>query len=242
VRQEEAVADVFAALYGDNDLLVSFDGVCFMPPEDRNSGRTWLHVDQSHRRRGLCCIQGYVNLTPAEDERTGSLAVVPGSHLKHGEFGVAHPRALENGKDWFKFDGEAERASLGDEPVTRVHGGVGSLVLWDSRTAHQAMEPPKSVAAARERCVVYVCYQPRAWCSEANLRKKSAAFDAYRMTTHWPASKIELFPLTWRTWGKPVPPQQRAPPRDRQETPRMLELAGKTPLTTRARHRTPQLL
>jgi hypothetical protein len=92
------------------------------------------------------------------------------------------------------------------------------------------------------RCIVYVCYQPRSYITARNLAKKQKAFDEYRMTTHWPASKIELFSKTWRTYGQPIAANLRTPTRDRVETARMLELAGKTALTTRPLRRTPPML
>ena len=229
VRMSAGVEDVFASMYGTNDLMCSFDGFCWMPRNYIASSRSWLHVDQSHRKPGRRCIQAYVNVTDSCDAASGSLYVVPGSHKKHFEF-AERPACAANGKDWYKFNDE-ELALLGAEPV-RVFGGVGSMVLWDSRTVHSNIGPLASVAEAerRERCVVYVCMQPRAWCSAANLAKKQRAFAEYRLTTHWAASKIELFPKTWQTYGKPI--TVRTPARTRVETQRMRELAGVVPMTS----------
>lgn len=244
VRQEQAVVDVFEAMYGDNDLLVSFDGACVMLPYVREQiGNRWTHVDQSFKRTGLRCVQGYVNLAPSDDERTGSLAVIPGSHKKHAEFARNHPEYSKLNDDWYKFK-DHELEEIGGPALTRVHGGEGSLVLWRSDCAHQSLPPPASVEEALTRYVVYVCYQPRTLISDADLRKKQNAFDAYRMTTHWPASRVKLFPLEWRNYGKEGAKKSKDYNivRDRVETPRMLELAGKTPLTTRARLTTTPLL
>ena len=240
VRQEETITDVFAEMFGTNDLLVSFDGVCVMPPHHRDSGKRWLHVDQSHRKLGRHCIQGYINLTTSHDECSGSLMVIPRSHHRHT--GFAQTLSAPKAEDWYKFE-EHELASLGDAEPQRVYGGLGSLVLWDSRTAHQACAPSKQLPGpARARCVVYVCYQPRAWLTKRGKKTKQAAFSDYRMTTHWPASAVRLFSKTWRTYGQPLPVNLRPVQRDRVETPRMLELAGMTPLTTRTLRKThPQI-
>ena len=239
VRQEESVAAVFERMFGDNDLLVSFDGGCVMLPYyTDNPNSRWWHVDQSHGRRGRRCIQGYVNLTDSHDEASGSLAVIVGSHKLHDKFGDENPAAVAVRDDWYKFTPEQLEALPGAR--SRVHGGVGSLVLWDSRTIHQNMAPPKTVAARRSRYVVYTCFQPRKLISKADLKKKQKAFDEYRMTTHWPASRVKLFSKSWRTYGKEA---KRFPiVRDRQLSPRMLELAGKTALTTRTRKLAPPLL
>jgi len=234
-RQEEKVARVFEELYGDNDLLVSFDGICLWRANDTDDCRSWWHVDQNHKRRGLRCIQGSVVIAPC----AGGLAVLPQSHKFHEAFGNGSNRAGTGNDDWFKFtpqEFDQLKAMSGTSPLV-VTAPVGSLVLWDSRLAHMARMPPADAPIAqRSRCVVYVCYQPRALINAANLAKKRKAFDEYRMTTHWPASNVKLFPNAWRTWGaaqvahNPTPEQ-----RTRVETPRMFELAGKTLLTTRTR-------
>lgn len=233
IRLHNKVTEIFDILYGDNDLLVSFDGFCWMPKHYRDNKRQWLHTDQSHKRLGLRCIQGYVNVLTSHDDCSGSLVVIPGSHLKHAEYAAKNPDSVKNPKDWHKFTDE-EVAELG-EPI-RVHGGVGSLVLWDSRTAHSARPPQIGRENTRERCVVYVCYQPRAYIKESALKRKVGAFDNYRMTTHWPASRVEQFPEKPWTHGKPY--TMKTPARTRVATPRMLELAGKTKMTTKMRRTT----
>lgn len=227
IRTNQHVVDVFEELWGNNDLLSSTDGVCWMPAHYRGLDRSWLHVDQSHRKSGRQCIQGYVNVLTSHDAASGSLYVIPGSHLLHSTFAKKFPDAGKNGKDWYKFCAE-ELATLGNEPI-RVHGGVGSLVLWDSRTAHSAIPPEKSLAA-RERCVVYVCYQPRELCSKSNLEKKADIFENYRMTTHWSATKVQMFGVKWRTYGAEI--VVKTPPRNRVSSQRMLELAGVSPMTS----------
>ena len=44
------------------------------------------------------------------------------------------------------------------------------------------------------RHVVYACYQPRTFAKQDDLRLKAKAWDEYRVTTHWPARNIALFP------------------------------------------------
>ena len=44
------------------------------------------------------------------------------------------------------------------------------------------------------RHVVYACYQPRTFAQPNDLRLKAEAWDEYRVTTHWPARNIALFP------------------------------------------------
>lgn len=44
------------------------------------------------------------------------------------------------------------------------------------------------------RHVVYACYQPRSFALEEDLRLKAEAWNEYRVTTHWPARNVHLFP------------------------------------------------
>jgi len=235
VRMQPGVASVFEHMYGDNDLQVSFDGFCYMPAGYRDNGRNWFHTDQSHNRPGLRCIQSYVNITSSHDAQSGSLEVVPRSHLMHSNF-RANDAARANNDDWFKYD-PSHIAWMACPPPVRVFGGVGSLVLWDSRTAHHARPPSAELVHARDRCVVYVCMQPRLLADDKRMASRVKWFDSYRMTTHWPASKVKPFSKEWHSYGKPK--TVRTPARTRVESPRMLELAGKTRMVTQERRRSP---
>ena len=228
-REDENVAQVFEKLYGTNDLIVSFDGACVQPAWMRDTVRK-MHTDQTHKRLGRLCIQGYVNLTPALDEGTGTLMVIPGGHLKHSEFAKNHPDLVAPQKqDWFEYE-ETHWNELGGKPI-RVFGGVGSLVLWDSRTPHRGAPPSKNFSGVtNERNCVYLCLQPRFLLKKP--QKKADAYLKRRMTSHWPTA-IKLFSKTWQTYGKIQSRLKDMPPDDRKRSARQLELAGITKLTTR---------
>lgn len=44
------------------------------------------------------------------------------------------------------------------------------------------------------RHVVYTCYQPAALATQQDLDRKQTAWQEYRVTTHWPAQNVSLFP------------------------------------------------
>lgn len=69
---------------------------------------------------GRQCIQGYVNLYDSSTDATGSLYVLPGSHLKFGEFFDKFPE-MRGKKDWCKLMTPEQHAFFGVAPV-RVHG------------------------------------------------------------------------------------------------------------------------
>lgn len=242
LREDENVALVFEKLFGTNDLVVSFDGACVQPKGMRDTERP-IHSDQSHKKLGRICIQGYVNLTPALDEGTGTLMVIPGGHLKHTEFARNHPDLVAPQKtDWFQYE-EKHWEELGGKPI-RVFGDTGSLVLWDSRTPHRGAPPSKKLLASvveKERNVVYICMQPRHLMTEKMRLAKVKAFNERRMTSHWP-TKIKLFSKSWQTYGKIQSRLKQMPPDDRKRSARQLELAGVTQMTTRTlRKATPAL-
>lgn len=234
VREDERVAQVFEALHGDNDLIVSSDGVCVQPTSLRDTCVP-VHTDQSHTRRGRLCIQSLVNLTPALDEGTGTLEVIPGSHKRHEAFGAANAERIEK-KDWFQYTKE-DYAFLGGDAV-RVFADAGDMVLWDSRTAHRGAPPPKELRAGvvpRERNVVYVCMGKRSLVPAKNIDKLVKNYRDRRMTSHWPDGR-KTFPAKVNNFRKPHLRATRIPLDDkRTHSARQFELAGITPLRTRAR-------
>jgi hypothetical protein len=107
VRGIPAVKDVWATLLGDDELIVSFDGMCqYRPWSLDRSWRTstgWFHCDRqpgppvtdSPDRAGVCgiqereYIQGFVNLVRTT-EATGGNVVCAGSHKRYAETAVQY--------------------------------------------------------------------------------------------------------------------------------------------------------
>lgn len=210
VRMHPKVGDAFSRLWGcpATDLLVSMDGISIhLPPEVTHRGwylgNSWLHTDQSFLREGRQCVQALVNLYPVE-EGDATFLCYEGSHRYHAEFGRAFEKTGK--EDWYKLSSEAERqffASKGCEEAA-VKAPVGSMILWDSRTMHQGMEPLRCRTRPKFRMAFYVCMMPRAGVSQAVLTKRRNAFAASRITNHW-ATRPLLFPKMPRTYGQPVP-------------------------------------
>ena len=107
-------------------------------------------------------------------------------------------------KDWHKLSEEEELFFLNRCVERKIACPKGSLVLWDSRTIHCGTEAMRGRKNPKHRAVIYVCYRPRRFATEANLRKKQKAFTGMRMTSHWPC-KATLFGKKPRTYGKPIP-------------------------------------
>lgn len=197
LRCNERVIEPFARLWNCSamDLLVSYDGSSFyFPPELRNGlgyrKKFWMHVDQSYLHHGLQCYQGFVNALDV-DEGDATLCVLTGSHRLHEQFATVTDRSTLTSKDY---------VPLADEALDWYHkqgcefrcvkAPAGSLVLWDSRTVHCALEAVRDRPYDHFRCVSYVCYMPRSLATNKQIVKHRNAFTSRRMTSHWPLKTI----------------------------------------------------
>ena len=180
IRTRPAVQAIFKQLWGCENLIVSFDGACFISKENKKRDNIWTHTDQAPAQKGLACYQGFVSLT-SNRERT--LVVYDKSHLLHESY--FSEREMGNCKsNWNKID----PAVLADMEENRLALEVpaGALVLWDSRTFHQNQY---GAPGSEERIVQYVCYLPREHekNTAAMQRKRQKYFLERRTTSHWPA-------------------------------------------------------
>lgn len=211
IRQNPRVVDVFAQIWGTEDLLVSYDGVSFAPRHEvtkrgHYKQNDWFHSDQNYEDTGLECVQGWVT---TNDVRTGdaTLTYFSNSHKLHGDFAKAFPESVEKSKrDWFQLSDAHCKWYLDHEgcEIRTVECPAGSLVLWDSRTIHAGKEALPSRAEPNDRIVAYVCCTPRSHATSANVKKHIKYFEEMRMTTHWP-HKVRVFGKFPWTRGAPLP-------------------------------------
>lgn len=194
------VKAAFAAVWGTQDLIVSFDGGnAFRPWRHNRSWLTqggWYHVDQNAAKQhgqGMVCVQGLVTLTDVSDD-TGGLVIIPKSHTRHLEFCQRSKIARALG-DFVPLPADDPILDLG---ARLVHARAGDLILWDSRTVHcntpaltalhnRASESADD-ASAREliRQAGYVCMTPARFATQEVLRKRQDAFVNNISTSHWP--------------------------------------------------------
>lgn len=189
----EQCAPVFAQYYNIpvHDLATSFDGMCLMTGQRRYRRRgdliSFLHTDQSPRRKGEWSIQGLINLADAGPE-DGGLVVVPGSHREHEAFFNGHPRQDQKG-DWYKFSAQEQEAYR--DRAVKVCAEPGDFLLWDSRTFHCNAVPERQDAL---RVCTYICQLPKTRLSSVIRAKRQQAFEEKRTSTHHPAEGFRLFP------------------------------------------------
>ncbi len=195
IRSVPAVKRAFAAIWDDDDLLVSFDGMALwrppsVDPEWRtNRGGSWLHIDQHPiGRPGFHCVQGLVSLLPTSPA-TGGNVMVPGSHRLFESIPERYEERLARIHptiDHFRFP--ADDPQLADTPPIMAHLEAGDLLLWDSRTIHcssPALEDSPDPPAGLLRAVSLVCMMPKARSTPEIIDKRRAALATRTSTTNW---------------------------------------------------------
>ncbi|GAM23586.1 hypothetical protein SAMD00019534_067610, partial [Acytostelium subglobosum LB1] len=192
IRSEQPIIDIFTQIYNTDELLVSFDGGNLARP-GQDLGRPWPHFDQGSEKFGFRCIQGFLNLMDCQ-QNDGGLIVYEKSHLQHDKYFTE--QHINSHGDWYKFNDDPRKLNyFKDCKEIKVCCNVGDVVLWDSRTIHWACAP----TAGKCRMVIYTSYQPASLITKEDLGKKQNAFYEKRMTSHWAAENIKLFPKAPRT-------------------------------------------
>ena len=178
IRTRPKVREVFEGLWETKDLVVSFDGSCYIPKSLKKKDNIWTHTDQGPGKKGRQCIQGYVALT-TNKERT--FVCYEGSHHIHEKYFA--DRGMKKGGDWQLIDHSVLDTMQDYKRVNHVE--AGSLVLWDSRVFHQNQY---GKPGSEERIVQYVCYLPKNHLKNTlGMRKKrNKYFKERRTTSHWP--------------------------------------------------------
>ena len=206
IRTNKNVQSYFEYLWKSKNLVVSYDGSCFIPKEWSKQDNIWTHTDQAPNKKGLHCIQGFVALTNNK-ERT--LVVYDKSHKLHAKY--FEDRRIKSSKNWFKIDEEFLNEIKEKKRVLTVP--AGSLVLWDSRVFHQNQYGKPN---SEYRIVQYVCYLPRDHpkYTEAIRKKREKYFKERRTTSHWPCPVTVngLQPQTFGDESKKIDYSKMVPP------------------------------
>ena len=174
IRTRENVQNVFKEIWKTDEIVVSFDGCCYIPADCKKKDNIWTHTDQAPIKKGLKCIQGLVALT---DNTERTLVVYEGSHKLHEEY--AKEYNLTSTKDWLLIEHNYLDKISDKKRVLNVK--AGSLVLWDSRTFHQNQYGNNN----EERIVQYVSYLPRCNLTKKMFEKRQKYFTDKRTTSHW---------------------------------------------------------
>ena len=192
IRTRPALQNIFKSIWNCDDLIVSFDGCCYIPKELTKIDKCWTHSDQAPNSEGLQCYQAFVSLT-TNSERT--FVVYEGTHKIHNKYFKS--RNISNTKNWNLIPEEDLNIIAKTKRILKVT--AGSLVIWDSRCFHQnRYGKPNS----EERVVQYVCYLPKNHSKNTDsiATKRRKYYNERRTTSHWPAP-IYVNPKQPRTFG-----------------------------------------
>lgn len=192
IRTNPKVIEIFQNIWKTDDLVVSFDGSCYISKDCQKQDNIWTHTDQAPNSNGLQCYQGFVALT-SNQERT--LVVYEESHLLHEQY--FNDRNIKSSKKWQLIDKQYLESISTKKKALEVP--AGALVLWDSRTFHQNRY---GRPGSEERIVQYVCYLPKV--NKKNNKslqeKRLKYFNELRTTSHWPYP-INVNGLQPQTYG-----------------------------------------
>lgn len=224
IRSVPSVKKAFAAVWDDEDLLVSFDGMALWRPTDvdpswaTDRGGAWLHIDQHPiSRPGRQCVQGAVTLTTTSPGIGGNI-VVPGSHKWFANINERYAERLASipiDQDHFRFP--TDDPQLRDTPPIMAHMEAGDMMLWDARTVHCSSPGTGSVpmtdrsAPALLRAASLVCMMPKAHSNEEVIAMRRKAVINRTSTTNWSDRWINAdeFPMVLQA-GDPT--KYRLPP------------------------------
>lgn len=189
---EPGVIEPFAQLWGTDELLVSFDAPnILLPGRTDVDGAPWPHVDQSPTRKGLVCVQGIINLSPAGPQ-DGGLQLYTGSSKLFEQFFAenplqAKPEGAPGQVDWYGFSSEdVEWFKIHGCELIKINAEPGDLIIWDSRTVHYSKLPESDMI----RTIMYATYAPASLATAEDLALKAELFKRYEGSTHWPHCNI----------------------------------------------------
>ena len=198
LRQNPKIVDIFANFWNVNktDLLVSFDGLSFLPPPEitwfgyADQTKYWFHLDQSVSKPLFEGIQSFITALDVE-EGDATLYIYEGSHLLINEFVTNFGVRTES--DWYMMN-EDEIKFISDRCNMRaIKCPKGSLVVWDSRVVHCGMGVLRDRKNANFRCINYLSYMPRSTATESIIAKRIIGFENIQTSNHY-ANRATFFP------------------------------------------------
>ena len=192
IRTNNKVQEIFKSLWNTHELIVSFDGCCYIEKSNNKKDNCWTHTDQAPNCKKFECYQGFISLT---DNKERTLVVYEGSHLLHKRY--FEDSNDNSSKNWNLISEEYLNTLEDKKKVLNVK--AGSLVLWDSRTFHQNQYGKSN---SEERLVQYVCYLPKSHPKNTKSMqdKRKNYFINRRTTSHWPCP-IRVNSLQPQTYG-----------------------------------------
>jgi len=184
IRIHPKILKIFQYLWNTEDLIVSYDGVCYIPETQykNNSHKSWIHVDQAPIYKEFKCYQSFISFT---DNQYKTLVVYQGSHLLFQEYFKNDNITQDN---WKTIDYEYLEKNKDKRKILNIK--KGDLVIWDSRTFHQCQYG--DIYNEEFRLVQYLSYYPKHHIDNTieNQEKRKRYFIDNITTSHWCAPII----------------------------------------------------
>lgn len=192
IRTRPKIIEIFKQIWNTEELVVSFDGSCYIPKNFNKKDNTWTHTDQAPNAVGEKCFQSFVSLT--KNENTTIVLYEKSNHMHEKYFSE---RNIKDSKNWHLIDIEYLKSIEHYKKILSVN--PGDLVIWDSRTFHQNQYGGKY---SEERIVQYICYLPKnhPLNTENQQKKRLKYFNELRTTSHWPYP-LKVNSLQPQTYG-----------------------------------------
>lgn len=209
------VKALFTLVWGDDDLLTSFDGCGVLrPPEVHAQWLThgsWFHIDQNmYNKPGRHAVQGLLNLFPSGPNDGGFVAVPKSASMMDDVFNTHDDVCSKSKGDFVPIRKEAQwwidrrRATTDphDYRPVKLCVDAGDFILWDSRCVHcnhpASPTPPtptptptqggEEAKVELKRLAAYICMTPTRLAKNLDelIVQRVFSFQTGIGSTHWP--------------------------------------------------------
>lgn len=161
----ELVYPYYIKLENTDDLLVSFDGGCYMKPNIENSEsktfKDWIHHDYPNFEFNHILTQGLVNFIENGPE-DGGLVLMDTRDI--------FEQYIKDNSNRFI---DINHPLLSSKILYKICAKAGYLILWDVRCFHMNIPP----VANRQRMCIYVLFRPRYTFSSIELDKRIQLYE-----------------------------------------------------------------
>jgi len=195
IRSNKKIVNTWAEFWGveEKDLLVSFDGISWLPPHEENFKLPefphWFHMDQTVLKTELEGVQGWItgmDVNPGD----ATLIYYDQSHKMIKEF--VEEFGVRTKSDWVLLDEQENNFFKSRCEIKEVTCPAGSLVIWDSRLVHCNKGPDETREIPNYRCVQYLCYMPKSMSDLETINKRISGFLNMKTSNHY-ANRATFF-------------------------------------------------
>jgi hypothetical protein len=199
IRTNMKIVNIWAELWNvkPTDLLVSFDGLSWLPPFELTKKKIelprikyWFHLDQTILKPEFEGLQGWVTGVDVEPG-DATLVYYQNSHLMTQE--LVNTFGIRTKSDWYPLNQKENDFYKSNCNIKEVYCPAGSLVIWDSRLVHCNKGPDINRLNPNFRCISYISYAPKYMANEEIIREKINGFENLLTSNHY-SNRSTFFP------------------------------------------------